>query len=118
MLRPVVVGTGATGRVLFRPVIEAADLRNVPALLDRGVVGLVNRALEARSERLVWDFGRTLALHFVLPDTLVPLEAAAVAVESARLRVRADALELIVSLTMHISRLAGDHARDHRVDAA
>jgi hypothetical protein len=114
MLRPVVVGTGAAGRLLFRPVIEAADLQNVPDLLDQGVVRLVNRALEARSERLVWDFGRALALRFVLPDALVPLEAAAVGVEAARLRVRADALELIVSLTMHISRLAGDR----RVDAA
>jgi hypothetical protein len=118
MLRPVVVGTGAAGRVLFRPVIEAANLQNVPDLLDRGVVRLVNRALQARSERLAWDFGRTLALRFVLPDALVPLEAAAVGVEAARLRVRPDALELTVSLTMHISRLAGDHARDHRVDAA
>jgi hypothetical protein len=118
ILRPVVVGTGAAGRVLFRPLIEAADLQNVPGLFDRGVVRLVNRALEARSERLAWDFGRTLALRFLLPDALVPLETAAVSVEAARLRVRADALELIVSLTMHISRLAGDRARDRRVDAA
>ena len=118
LLRPVVVGTGASGRVLFRPVIEAADLQSVPGLLDRALVRLVNRALEARSERLAWDFGRTLALRFVLPDALVPLEAAAVGVEAARLRVRPDALELTVSLTMHISRLAGDRARNRRVDAA
>lgn len=111
MLRPVVVGTGPEGRLLFRPVLEKADLQSVPALLDRGVVGLVNRALEARSDRLAWDFGRTLALRFVLPDTLVPLEAAAVGVEAARLRVRADALELTISLTMHISRLADEHRR-------
>lgn len=110
MLRPVVVGTGAEGRVLFRPVIQTADLQNVPALLDRGVVGLVNRALEARSERLAWDFGRALALRFVLPDALVPLETAAVGVEEARLRVRANAIELTISLTMHISRLAGAQA--------
>jgi hypothetical protein len=99
-------------------VIETADLQNVPDLLDRGVVGLVNRALEARSERLAWDFGRALALRFVLPDTLVPLEAAEVAVETARVRVRADALELTVSLTMHVSRLVGDRAGHRRVDAA
>ena len=118
MLRPVVVGTRGAGRVLFRPVIEAADLQHVPDLLDRSVVRLVNRALEARSERLAWDFGRALARRFVLPDALVPLEAAAMGVEAAQLRVRADALELMVTLTMHISRLAGDRARDRRVDAA
>jgi hypothetical protein len=59
MLRPIVAGAGATSRLLFRPVLEDADLRNVPALLDRGIVGLVNGALEARSERLAWDIGRS-----------------------------------------------------------
>ena len=110
MLRPIVVGAGWASRVLFRPVIEEADLRNVPAFLDRGIVGLINGALEARSERLAWDVGRTLALRFALPDTLEPLEAAAVDVDAARLRVRDDVLELTVTLTMHVSRLAADRA--------
>jgi hypothetical protein len=118
MLRAMVVGTGAAGRALFRPVIEQADLQNVPAMLDRGLVKLVKRALERRSERLAWDFGRVLGRHVVLPDTLVPLEAARVNVETAELRVRADALELIVSLTTHISRVADDRAADHRLDVA
>jgi hypothetical protein len=118
MLRPIIVGTGAVGRLLFRPVIEGADLQNVPAMLDRGIVKLVNRALERRSERLAWDFGRVLARHVVLPDALVPLEAARVDVETAELRVRADALELIVSLTTHISRVADDRAPDRRLDVA
>ncbi len=110
MLRPIVVGTAAASRLLFRPVLEEIDLRNVPALLDRGIVGLVNGALEARSERLAWDVGRTLALRFVLPNTLDPLEAAAVDVEAARVRVRDDVLELTVTLTMRISRVAADRA--------
>jgi hypothetical protein len=118
MLRPLVVGTGMAGRVLFRPVIETADLHNLPKLLDRTVVGLVNRALEARSKQLVWNFGQALALRFTLPNVLSPLEAAAVSVETARVRVRADALELTVSLTMHIDRLAGDLAAGRRVDVA
>jgi hypothetical protein len=110
MLRPLVVGLGTASRLVFRPVIEEADLRHVPAMLDRQVVGLVNRALEQRSKRLAWDVGRTLALRFILPDTLVPLEGAAVGVEAAHLRVEHDALELTVTLAMHISRLAGARA--------
>src|SRR5689334_13841108 len=105
VLTPIVVGTGAASRVLFRPVIEEADLRSVPALVDRGIVRLVNGALETRSARLAWDVGRTLALRFVLPDALDPLEAAAVDVEAARLRVRDGILELTVALTMHVSRV-------------
>ena len=106
LLRPGVVGTGTSSRVLFRPVIETADLQRVPAFLDRSLVGVVNRALEARGERLAWDLGRTLALRFVLPDTLIPLEAAQIDVATAQARVIGDTIELTVSLTMHISRLA------------
>jgi len=111
VIRPTVVGTGASSRLLFRPMIEEADLRYLPALFDRGLVGLVNGALAARSERLAWDVGRTLALRFVLPNVLTPLESAAVDVEAVQLRVRDDALELTVTLTMHISRLDADRAR-------
>ena len=111
VIRPTVVGTGASSRLLFRPMIEEADLRYLPALLDRGLVGLVNGALAARSERLAWDVGRTLALRFVLPNVLTPLESAAADVEAAQLRVRDDALELTVTLTMHISRLDADRTR-------
>ena len=111
IIRPTVVGTGASSRLMFRPMIEVADLRYLPALLDRGLVGLVNGALAARSERLAWDVGRTLALRFVLPNVLTPLESAAADVEAAQLRVRDDALELTVTLTMHISRLDADRAR-------
>lgn len=54
--------------------------------------------------------GRTLALRFVLPDTLEPLEAATVHVDTARLRVRDDVVQLTVTLTTHVSRLAADRA--------
>jgi hypothetical protein len=106
LLRPVVVGTGAASRVLFRPTIESADVRRLPVLLHRGLTSLVNRALEARGDRLAWDLGRTLALRFVLPDTLVPLEAARVDVDTAQLQVVDGALALTVALAMQISRLA------------
>ena len=108
VIRPTVVGTGASSRLLFRPMIEEADLRYLPPLLDRGLVGLVNGALAARSERLAWDVGRTLALRFVLPNVLTPLESAAADVEAAQLRVRDDTLELTATLTIHISRLDAD----------
>ena len=110
LLRPVVVGAGASSRVLFRPVIETADLRRVPSFLDRSLVGLVNRALDARAVRLAWDLGRTLAKRFVLPDTLIPLETARIEVAAARIGVIGDTMELTVSLTMHISRLADGRA--------
>ena len=56
------------------------------------------------------DLGRTLARRFVLPDTLVPLETARIDVATAQISVIDDTLELTVSLTMHISRLADGRA--------
>jgi len=38
LLRPVVVGSGPTTRVLFRPLIEAADFERLPGFVDRGIV--------------------------------------------------------------------------------
>ena len=111
LLRPLVVGTGAESRLLFRPVLEEADLRNLPALLDRRIVALINNALERRThDTLAWNFGRTLALRFLLPDTLVPLESATVDVDAAQLRVHGDVVQFSVALSPRIRRLAADRA--------
>jgi hypothetical protein len=104
LLRPAITGEGAEGRLVFHPTLESADLSSLPALLDRGIVGLVNRALEGRGDRLAWAFGKTLSRQFDLPDTLVPLEAARIDVSSAKIAILDEALELTVALQMGVSR--------------
>jgi hypothetical protein len=109
-LRPVVVGDGAATRVLFRPLIEHADFERLPGFVDRGIVAIVNRALETRSERLEWRVAESLALRFQLPETLVPLERARVDVVSAALSVDERGLSVGVTLDVGITRAGDDQA--------
>jgi hypothetical protein len=107
LLRPIVVGQGVGTRLLFRPLIEEADLQRLPGFVDRGIVAIVNRALEARSELLAWRVADSLGLQFQLPATLGPLETANVEVVSAGIEIDERWMELSVSLQMSVSRLSG-----------
>jgi hypothetical protein len=104
LLRPTVSSAGKTARLLFLPVIEKADLANVPGFIDQGIVGLVNHALEAISHHLAWDVGKTLGLQFTLPTTLVPLAGAQIEAKDASVAVFDDHLELEIVLVMNVTR--------------
>jgi hypothetical protein len=106
LVRPVVVGEGFSTRVLFRPLIEDADLRRVPDFVDRGIVAIVNRALDSRSELLSWQVANSLGRRFSLPATLGPLETAHVDVLSAALSIEKDSIDLSVKLDMGVTRAA------------
>ena len=105
LIRPLVVGVGPSTRVLFRPLIEHADFERLPDIVDRGIVAIVNRALEARSQHLAWHVADTLCQRFALPTTLVPLETASIDVVSAALTIDATSIELGVSLEMDVTRV-------------
>jgi hypothetical protein len=107
LIRPIVVGAGPSTRVLFRPFIEHADFERLPDLVDRGIVAIVNRALEERSQHLAWHVADTLCQRFALPTTLVPLETASIDVVSAELRIDATTIELAVSLDLDVIRVGG-----------
>jgi hypothetical protein len=105
LVRPIVVGQGPATRVLFRPVIERIDVEKVPDFVDRGIVSLINRTLEARSQLLSWHVADSLCQRFALPVTLVPLETASIDVVSGDLRIEEHWIELAVSLEMDVSRV-------------
>jgi len=104
LVRPIVVGDGPSTRVLFRPRIEHIDFEKLPGFIDRGIVALVNRTLEARSQLLAWHVADSLCQRFPLPATLVPLETARVDVVSASLTIDEAGIELAVSLDMGVTR--------------
>jgi hypothetical protein len=104
LVRPVVVGEGPATRVLFRPLIEEADLRRFPDFVDQGIVAIVNRALDSRTELLSWHVANSLDRRFGLPATLGPLETAHVDVESATLAIEEDSIDLTVTLDMSVTR--------------
>ena len=108
LIRPIVVGSGAATRLLFRPQIEQADFERLPGFVDRGIVAIVNRALEARSDRLAWDVATSLGRQFELPATLVPLERARVDVVSATVTIDDQGIALGVTLDMSVARVGGE----------
>jgi hypothetical protein len=110
LLRPIVVGDGAATRVRFRPLIEYADFERLPGFVDRGIVSIINRALETRSERLEWRVAESLALRFQLPETLVPLERARVDVVAAALTIDERGISVGVTLDVGVTRAGDDQA--------
>jgi hypothetical protein len=99
VVRPIVVGEGPTTRLLFRPRIEHIDLERLPGFVDRGIVALVNRTLESRSQLLAWHLADSLRQRFSLPETLIPLETASVDVVSSALTIDEHGIELTVTST-------------------
>lgn len=55
-------------RLQLLPHIEDADLKNVPAVVDRTLVDKINQRLAQLA--IGWDFGKTLALRLALPPAL------------------------------------------------
>ncbi len=104
MLRPQIVPDKHGGRLVFRPQLEAADLKNVPAFIDRGVVSLVNRQLEARADEAAWDFGRTLGIKAPVPPTLEGVSSLALDVRNANLQIFDDAIELGLTIAIDFMR--------------
>ena len=114
LIRPIVVGVGPSTRLLFRPLIEHADFERLPDFVDRGIVAIINRALEARSQHLAWHVADTLCQRFALPTTLVPLETASIDVVSAELTIDATAIELEMSLDLEVARVGSAAASPAR----
>ena len=101
LLRPVIAEDKHGGRLVFRPSLEEADLKNVPGIFDRGIVALVNKQLEGRGDQIAWDFGRSLALSVALPPALDGLESLQLSVRNGQVTVTDHAIELALSLSMH-----------------
>jgi hypothetical protein len=92
MLQPLVEDDEHGGRLVFRPSLEALDLKNVPAFLDSGLLAVVNSRLAARGEDLGWRFGRTLALQFLLPGSMQPRVALRLGAGSGQVEVLEDSV--------------------------
>jgi hypothetical protein len=103
MLRPLVAADKHGGRLVFRPSLEEADLKNVPALVDRGVTALVNRQLESRGDQIAWDFGRTLAFSVPMPPALSGVESLQLSVRNGQVEVSDHAIELSLTLSIQFT---------------
>lgn len=106
ILRPVIVEDPRGGRLVFRPELEAADLKNVPAWLDRSIVAVVNGQLGARADEVAWDFGRTLGVVVPIPPMLEEISSLKLAVHGATVQVFDDAIEIGMTVALDFLRSA------------
>ena len=105
MLRPeVAVDDAGAARLVFHPSLEALDLKHVPGFVDTGVLARVNKRLAAQGDALAWHFGKTLALEYPMPPTLLPLDKFQLAATTGTVQVLEDAIVFSVSFAMGFTR--------------
>jgi hypothetical protein len=97
--------TGHHGQRLdFRLLVEAADLENVPGLIETVVIAKVNQSLEPERLGMYWELARTLTLGLALPERFEPLDRLLTTARSAQVTISADALILRLNLSLGMSR--------------
>jgi hypothetical protein len=102
LFSPVLAATG--GRVDLHITVEDADLKNVPKLVDRGLVGAVNARLAEKRDAIGWSFARTLSLRLALPSSMEPLEQFMMDARDFAFEIDESALRVSLALPMHFSR--------------
>ena len=95
-IRPEIVEGPQGPSVAFKLHFDDVDFHALPALVDRGIVDLVNHELEAKHVELAWRFTKTLSHLFELPDTLASAGGLDLRAESGRIKITGDALALAV----------------------
>lgn len=109
MLRPaIVVDEQRGGTLVFRPEVEGADFKLVPAFIDAQIARVINSELSKEGNRLAWHFGETLALRTPLPSSISPATQFALSAEDAVVETTADQLTLALTLSMRFGRSAAE----------
>lgn len=102
LLRPII--NDAIQRINLVASIEQADLKNVPEIIDRTIVSHVNERLASRPDAIGWTFGKTLAVHLAMPQSMAPLDAFDMRAEGAVVEVGSDHLRITAALPMRFTR--------------
>lgn len=104
MFAPEIVDTDDGQRLDFRLRIEAADLENVPGVVESVAIAKVNQALEPERVHMFWELAKTLSMSVPLPDRFEPLDRFLTRPRSAQVTVTHDSLILRVSLGLSLTR--------------
>ena len=104
MLRPVVARKNRRDVLQLQASVEEADLAVTPGVVDRSIVGIANKQLEAQAENLSWDFVKTLSFHIPIPDVVTPVESFDLIARWGEVKVTAKALTFAVSFKTRTHR--------------
>jgi hypothetical protein len=95
-IRPEIVDRPEGPSLAFKLHLDEVDVAAFPAAVDRGIVGIVNRELEAKHVELAWGFTKTLSHSFDLPEALASAGSLDLCAVSGRVKVTEEALALAV----------------------
>jgi hypothetical protein len=96
LVKPEIVEAPQGPNLTFRLQLDDVDIAILPALVDRGIVELVNKELAAKHVELAWGFTSTLSHVFELPQALASVRALDLRATSGRVKVTHEALALAV----------------------
>jgi len=108
LIRPEIVPDEQGGKLLFRVVVEDADLKGIPSAVDQVIVAKVNERLAAVGDRIGWDFGKTLRRSIPLPKTMRPVESYQMRAQEAAAAVGADFMRLSLYVPSRFKREGSD----------
>jgi hypothetical protein len=97
-----------SGRLDVFPMIEDADLKNIPELVDDKLVEIVNSRLAEQAGKIGWNFTKTLTHALRLPSVLQEVSHFALHPEHATLEISAREVRMALDLELNFKRtLAG-----------
>jgi hypothetical protein len=95
-VNPEILETADRANLTFKLHLDNVDIAIFPALIDRGIVDLVNKELAAKHVELAWGFMDTLSHCFDLPDALASAGALDLRATNGRVKVTREALALAI----------------------
>lgn len=101
-MRPEITKTPTGDALTFKLRLDDVDISILPAIVDRGIVDLVNKELVAKHVELSWGFTRTLSHVFDLPDALVSIGALDLRATEGRVKITGEALALAVRFAARV----------------
>jgi hypothetical protein len=108
---PEIRETSSGERLRFRLHLADADLSLLPGIVERGLVDLVNKELDADAMAISWNFTKTLSHVFELPDVLASARALALRATWGRVRITSEALVLAVAFEVGVEPRGGSGIR-------
>jgi hypothetical protein len=96
-VRPEIVEGPGGDTLTFKLHLDQMDISILPAIVDRRIVDLVNKELEAKHVEFDWSFTKTLSHVFALPGALASVGALDLCAARGRVKITAEAIALAVS---------------------
>jgi hypothetical protein len=90
--------------LVFKLLVEHAEIAGFPSSFAGRLLEWVNQALEARDVELAWNVGDSFARSFALPRMLSTLEALDLSLSDLSIRIENQELRLSVGLSPAITR--------------